>query len=323
MNRELNKRNKIILQTSSLFEKMNIEEISSLIERGEIYKVKEKEVILDPGDSNSYVCIVLEGTLDVKLPESDDLLAILSPGQCVGEMGILDNVPPSARVSGHTEAVVLKLNRALFWQILKESHSVALNLLTILSKRVRVGNVTISEEIKLQKKFKKVANIDPLTKLFNRRGMIANFSQAMEASVQKSFPVSLNMIDIDFFKKFNDTYGHLAGDHVLIQMGKALKNYTRDKDIVARYGGEEFSMLFFKASLDEAFMMADEIRDKISKVSLKSDEFPDLPNVNLSMGIALYDSSKDENIEALIARADEALYQSKKNGRNKVTKAPK
>jgi diguanylate cyclase (GGDEF)-like protein len=323
MNRELNKRNKIILQTSSLFDKMNIEEISSLIERGEICKVNEKEVILDPGDSNSYVCIVLEGTLDVKLPENDDLLAILSPGQCVGEMSILDNVPPSARVSGHTEAVVLKLNRDLFWQILKESHSVAVNLLTILSKRVRVGNVTISEEIKLQKEFKKIANIDPLTKLFNRRGMITNFTQAMKASVQRSFPVSLNMIDIDFFKKFNDTYGHIAGDHVLIQMGKALKNYTRDEDIVARYGGEEFSILFFKVSLDEAFKMADEIRDKISKLSLKSDEFPYLPNVNLSMGIALYDSSKDENIEVLIARADEALYQSKKNGRNKVTKASK
>ncbi len=323
MYRELNKRDKIILQTSSLFGEMNIEEISSLIESGIICKVEENEILLDPSDLNSYVCIVLEGVLDVKLPESNELLAILSPGQCVGEMGILDNMPPSARVLGHTEAVVLKLNRDIFWQILKKSHSVALNLLTILSKRVRVGNVTISEEIKLQEQFKKMANIDPLTRLLNRRGMTSVFSHAMEASVQKSFPVSLNMIDIDFFKKFNDTYGHLAGDHVLMQMGKALKAYTRSQDMVARYGGEEFSILFFKASLDEAFMMADGIRDKISKLSLKSDEFPDIPNVNLSMGIALYDSSKDENIEALIARADEALYQSKKNGRNQVTKASK
>jgi len=92
---------------------------------------------------------------------------------------------------------------------------------------------------------------------------------------------------------------------------------------VARYGGEEFSILFCNASFDEAFKMADEIRDKISKLSLKSDEFPDLPNVNLSMGIALYDPSEDENIEALIARADEALYQSKESGRNRVTRASK
>jgi diguanylate cyclase len=159
---------------------------------------------------------------------------------------------------------------------------------------------------------------DPLTGLANRKGL----SKAVEAAVApeeklKSYP-SLLMIDIDHFKKINDTYGHLLGDKVIKVVGETLKRQIKGKDTAARYGGEEFCVLLPDTGIKDATKVADNIRLTIENTKIKrvSDQ-QEIGKVTISIGVAYY--QPEEPMADFFERADSALYQSKNEGRNRVT----
>ncbi len=158
---------------------------------------------------------------------------------------------------------------------------------------------------------------DPLTGLANRKGL----SNAIEAALMsegmlKSCPCVL-MIDIDHFKKINDTYGHLLGDKVIKVVGETLKRQIKGKDTAARYGGEEFCVLLPETELRDAIKVADNIRATIENIKIKRvNDQQEIGKVTISIGVAQYQLK--EPIPDLIERADSALYQSKNEGRNRV-----
>ncbi len=154
-----------------------------------------------------------------------------------------------------------------------------------------------------------MAQTDGLTKLANRRHFENQFSYLLKQA-KRGYNLALIMLDIDFFKKFNDTYGHQKGDEALIVVSEVLQTYVREMDIVGRTGGEEFSVLIYNAN-EEVPAIAERIRKKISLV-------PFVEQITVSMGIAYYGGDGD-NIEDLTKNADKALYWSKENGRNQVT----
>jgi diguanylate cyclase (GGDEF)-like protein len=125
--------------------------------------------------------------------------------------------------------------------------------------------------------------------------------------------VSFVFIDIDFFKKINDTYGHLAGDEVLKTVATAIKESVREGDTAARWGGEEFAVTLVGATERDAVMRAEDIRTKVEKLIFST--MPDL-SVTASAGVASAEAGK--TLEDILARADEALYKAKASGRNKV-----
>jgi diguanylate cyclase (GGDEF)-like protein len=163
---------------------------------------------------------------------------------------------------------------------------------------------------------KNIAIYDTLTGLHNRR----YFEERLAVDAQKAFyggtPLSLVMVDIDLFKKVNDTFGHTEGDQVLCQISSLLKSSVRKKDTVARYGGEEFILILPEAGLEESFVIAERIRRLVESTPLEVGGAQ--VNLTLSMGISNFPSHRAKSKEELVKMADQALYDAKRGGRNKV-----
>ena len=158
---------------------------------------------------------------------------------------------------------------------------------------------------------------DPLTSLSNRKHFDESLAQAITDSTERSEPLSLVMTDIDHFKTFNDTWGHLTGDQVLRLVAMSLKQNVKGQDIAARYGGEEFAVILPNTVLRSALTVADHIRRAVmSKELMKRSTGQNLGRVTISLGCAT--ARKGDNVQSLIARADACLYAAKRNGRNRV-----
>jgi diguanylate cyclase (GGDEF)-like protein len=161
-----------------------------------------------------------------------------------------------------------------------------------------------------------MAIYDTLTGLYNRR----SFEERLGIETQKSFygstPVSLVMVDIDLFKKVNDTFGHLEGDKVLCEIASLLKTSVRKKDTVARYGGEEFVLILSGAGLEESAMIAERIRRLVENTPVQMAQAQ--INLTVSLGISNFPIHRPQSKEELVKMADLALYEAKRGGRNKV-----
>jgi diguanylate cyclase (GGDEF)-like protein len=162
----------------------------------------------------------------------------------------------------------------------------------------------------------KLAQTDPLTGLYNRRHMMAALASEFDRSTRFGNPFALLMIDLDHFKKVNDTYGHIQGDKVLQSTAWEIQDVLRQYDSAARFGGEEFALLLPEAALDDAVMVAERLRNNISDIEF-SGEFEKL-KITASIGVAAIPHAKVNSIEDLIRLSDDALYVAKGNGRNRV-----
>jgi diguanylate cyclase (GGDEF)-like protein len=161
----------------------------------------------------------------------------------------------------------------------------------------------------LLEQVRRLAGSDALTGLPNRRHFEETLDRELARSLRTDQPVSLLMLDIDHFKKINDTHGHQAGDAVLRAVGRGFSDTVRASDVVARYGGEEFAIVMPDALTEDAVAVADRIRRALQTL--------DMP-VTVSIGIATYLRHADD-ASALIEAADQALYESKRSGRDRAT----
>jgi diguanylate cyclase len=158
---------------------------------------------------------------------------------------------------------------------------------------------------------------DPLTGLGNRKYFDRMIEQAVQHALAESEPLSLLMFDIDHFKSFNDSYGHLTGDQVLRLVGMSLKQTIKGQDITARYGGEEFAVVLPNTALRQALTVADHIRRAVMAKELKKKSTGEiLGRVTISVGVSMLKQGDDT--DSLIERADACLYAAKRNGRNRV-----
>jgi diguanylate cyclase len=158
---------------------------------------------------------------------------------------------------------------------------------------------------------------DPLTGLGNRKYFDRMIEVAVQNALASNEPLSLLMFDIDHFKSFNDSYGHLTGDQVLRLVGMSLKQTIKGQDITARYGGEEFAVVLPNTALRQALTVADHIRRAVMAKELKKKSTGEiLGRVTISVGVSMLKSGDDT--DALIERADGCLYAAKRNGRNRV-----
>jgi diguanylate cyclase (GGDEF)-like protein len=159
---------------------------------------------------------------------------------------------------------------------------------------------------------------DSLTRLYNRKHLMETLDREVTRSERYSHPFSLLIIDIDHFKKYNDTYGHLAGDEVLRRLASVFKETIRSSDYAARYGGEEFIIILPEISPEQGVEAAERIRRKVAEQRFEGDG--EAIEVTISVGVASYPEN-GEDAETVIRNADEALYEAKKLGRNQVTLA--
>lgn len=168
-----------------------------------------------------------------------------------------------------------------------------------------------------------LASNDPLTGVYNRRRFYQRFGEEFERAKRYRDPLSLLIIDLDHFKKANDTYGHPAGDAVLKSVADLVGSSIRSVDCFGRIGGEGFCVLFPSTALDEAFTATAKIHKLLQETSIKipGKNGEEVISVTASFGLAELDLLKDGNPGDLYARADETLYRAKHAGRNQVSTA--
>ncbi len=168
----------------------------------------------------------------------------------------------------------------------------------------------------LYREMETMAITDGLTGLFNHRQFFKRLEIEFKRSVRYSYPLSLIMVDLDYFKEFNDTFGHMRGDEALRQIAEILETSVRETDVVARYGGEEFVVILPLCHLSTATEVADRIRAAVEKAAL--DEGEGVYPLTVSVGIATAPEHASSH-EEMVMRADDAMYASKRAGRNRCT----
>jgi diguanylate cyclase (GGDEF)-like protein len=165
----------------------------------------------------------------------------------------------------------------------------------------------------------RMAEHDGLTNLLNRRSFCRDAEKKCDEILRYGGNAFLMMLDIDFFKNVNDTYGHLAGDEVLRSVSRTLQQRFRKTDMVGRYGGEEFCVFLFSTNRENAVEIAEGYRRQIENLMIPFED--KTIRVTISIGIAEFPSAREQTLMALIARADAALYAAKSGGRNRVVSA--
>lgn len=181
-----------------------------------------------------------------------------------------------------------------------------------------IEDKTVYELEKKLGEMNKLIVIDELTKCYNRRYINEKLPIDIESAKSNKLPLSIAMIDIDYFKLINDKYGHLIGDLVLKDITNIIKNNIRRKnDCIARYGGEEFLILFNDTSKEEAYNLSNKIKSILEKSILKYDDIE--IKITISVGIATL-TSEVNDMDKLLRIADENLYKAKESGRNFIFK---
>lgn len=161
-----------------------------------------------------------------------------------------------------------------------------------------------------------LARTDGLTGVQNRRSLDEALARECDRAQRYRRPLSFLLLDVDHFKRCNDTFGHQAGDHVLASMARLLHDAVRQSDLVARYGGEEFALLLPETSLHNAARLAERLRTSIAdlRLSWEGDPIP----FTVSVGVASIEAESGADAHALVAAADAALYAAKQGGRNRI-----
>lgn len=289
-----------------------------LLEVSEQRDVRAGEVLIHQGQPNDTMYLLIEGELAVYLgdPEGEPV-AILSAGEIVGEMSLLDGSVASANVVSHTECTLLAVSEQAFWTLINGSHGFAVRLLVSLSERLRANNATVSTSVEKRRMYERAAMFDGLTGIHNRRWLDETLHR-LEQRYRKSpdHELSVSLIDIDHFKRFNDTYGHDAGDHVLTVVATTLAQNLRPTDLVARFGGEEFVIIFPDTKLADALVAAERVRLAVAAETLTVPDGRELPSVTISMGVAQLEPG--QTVAEFLKTADNAMYRAKRAGRNRA-----
>jgi diguanylate cyclase len=228
-----------------------------------------------------------------------------------------------AQLTGLTEALAANDAEALAPKLSEvlASASVMKNSVDSLQKKVSASQEEIARLRGDLERARGEALLDPMTGIFNRRGFEQKLQALITGNRTSDDTHCLVMLDIDHFKKVNDTHGHLMGDRVIQAVGEILRvSVTQEAHAAARYGGEEFAILMPSASVDQSASLAESVRERTKAIKIrKRDTQEVLFSVTLSGGVASLQPGDDA--AALIARADAALYQAKQTGRDRVVRA--
>lgn len=179
-----------------------------------------------------------------------------------------------------------------------------------------MAEATAQELKRSNELLKALSDTDPLTRLYNRRFLMETLEREMHRAQRKMACLSLVMLDIDHFKRINDTYGHHNGDQVLVTTAELIQSGLRCYDVVARYGGEEFVLVLPETPDAGALLVAERLRESVQALRFP----PPMESlvVTVSLGVATFPSALVDSVDSLLRQADDALYRAKHNGRNRV-----
>jgi diguanylate cyclase (GGDEF)-like protein len=304
------------IRQSRLFLDVDLSVVVDELAETRLVKLAPGQILLDPLCANHDIFVILSGQLLVSAdPGGSMALARLKSGDCVGEISIIDDEPPSAYVLASVETELLAISQGTLWKMLRKLHAMALNLLHVLAHRFRQNNSVLLDSLEMQRRYRNLSETDALTGLHNRAWCNEIFPKQLELSERIGQPIALAMLDIDHFKQVNDRYGHPVGDVVLQNIGQLFHQNLRTTDLSARFGGEEFIVLMPATPLSKAALSAERLRKKIDDNEI---ELTDGRTLKCTVSIGIAEWRPGLRLDELIGVADMALYRAKHLGRNRV-----
>lgn len=277
------------------------------------------EAIVDGRRARLYIVLsgALEVAADTRTGMADGTLSKVLPGESVGEQSVLDEESNLSAITALQETELLVIEAGTVWRLIEQSNGLARNLLRLLSFRIRAANAQLRRRQKLGEFYRQLSMVDGLTGLYNRAWLDDLLPTMLTTAHGDGTPLSLIMIDLDHFKRFNDEHGHLTGDLALRVAAQALNGALRPSDCAVRYGGEELMVILPDTSAKVALLVAERLCERLRLAPVFDDPRLPLPHITASLGVASLDAQHDDS--DLIAAADAALYRAKAGGRNRVS----
>ena len=305
------------LASQQILSGVELHTVSAILQHCPTRSLNAGDWLLTKGQPNRRMYFMLSGKLGIFLDEpSEPPIIHVEPGQTVGEMSVIDGSPASAHVIAIDPSRLLEVDDRTFWNLVSASHRFSINLLQLLARRMRDSNMNLRKVTLLGRELERDAHVDPLTGLYNRRWWDDKFMRLVERAQRSQQSLSLLVLDIDYFKKFNDKFGHIAGDIVLKHVGETLLRNLRSMDLAARLGGEEFVIALPLTDQVGAHAAAERLRAEVKANVIEATDGEQLPQVTISIGVAVIEEG--ESAQDFFARADSALYRAKAAGRDRV-----
>ncbi|WBS04283.1 diguanylate cyclase [Pseudoduganella sp. SL102] len=273
------------------------------------------EIISAPASPR--LVIVLRGALADAT--GDGATTRILPGESAGEQSVLDGEADLAGLTALEESELLLVDADLAWRLIEEADGVARNLLRLLSFRIRAASMQLRRRQKLGEFYRQLSLNDGLTGLYNRAWLNDVLPRLVSSAHATRAPLSLVMLDIDHFKKFNDRHGHQQGDSALRIAAHVLAGALRPSDFAVRYGGEELMVILPDTPGPVAAGVAERLCERMREAVVFDDMRLPLPHITASFGVASLADAQDDH--GLIANADGALYRAKEAGRDRVVVA--
>ena len=335
-----------LLRRTRLLEMLSESAIRRLVGACREISLEPGEVLFHEGDLGRAMFVVLSGNLVVS--KGGKQIAVGRPGDCFGEMALIESRGRSATLRALDDTLVMEIPKAAFAEHLASIPGPLMALLQIFSDRARQDlESLVSANLKLQtqaeemdrknreltetrrqleqrnRDLERLSALDTLTQIANRRRFDMVLRQEWRRAVRDEAPISLLFCDIDYFKRFNDTYGHQTGDECLVRVAQAMEEMlNRPADLVARYGGEEFIALLVDTDAEGARMLADRMRARIEELKVENRHSSVGGGMlTVSLGVATVVPNPMLRPEDLVDLADRALYAAKASGRNRISTA--
>jgi diguanylate cyclase (GGDEF)-like protein len=300
------------------------------------------EVLFEEGEPGTAMYVVLSGRLAVRKGEKE--IGEGGPGSYFGEMALVESTVRSASIHALEESVVLEVTERQFRERISANPGALLAMMKTISSRSRSDLQTLAcdyqrlkgyaaevertnqELTEIRKRLtesneqlERLSALDTLTGLANRRRFDDVIRREWRRGVREEAPLSLVFCDIDFFKDFNDGYGHLAGDQCLVRVAEVVTaTSNRPGDLAARYGGEEFVLVLPGTTAEGAHLLAEKLRARVEALRISHSGSHVGPYLTISLGVASLVPTATTRPEELISLADQALYAAKQEGRNRV-----
>ena len=305
------------LSEIELFRGVPEETLDFILERTSQISLAPGEVLLSPKEENQYIYILLSGSVSLHFgsPDSPEIRK-LEAGSSIGMISFIDKSKPTAYVVASDECRLLPIHHDLLHGLLASTNTLANNILQMMTNWTRFNTEHIIKDQFMMKELSENSYIDGLTDIYNRRWLDSFLSRLLKRSITDDLSLSILFLDVDKFKIYNDTHGHIAGDCALIALSNVLKKTSRPYDYLTRYGGEEFLIILQNTYREGGIIAAERIRTAVQKEVIHNKDGTELPGITVSMGLAT--SNSDSTVESLIKEADANLYKAKAEGRNRV-----
>ncbi len=308
-----------------LFQGVTDPELPRLLADCKVLQVPAGESLPGNDSSGARLYILLRGALRASQPDLQGGLADggtvkLLPGECIGELNVLDRQARTPDIHALQDCEVMAIEAGLLWHLVDHCNGVARNLLHLLSFRIRAANAQLRQRQQVGEFYRQLSEVDGLTGLHNRAWLDHHLPLLVEQAHHAGEPLALILLDIDHFKKFNDEHGHQTGDQALRLAAGVLSGALRPRDFAVRYGGEELLVILPGTHGKGGAMAAQRLCESLRETVLFSDMRKPLPHLTASFGVSSL--APDQDSAELVASADAALYRAKHAGRNQVQVAP-